>query len=247
MAEDTGATLSVVNPATVLARIIASLHDHDWHVAVPGFYDDVDSAEAFRDKLAAVPFDEATFRAETGAGALDGEAGHSTLERLWVRPTLEVNGLLSGYVGEGPKTVLPSKAMAKISCRLVPDQDPGRVRELLEDHVRRIVPRGVSATIRTLQAGLPWRSGLEGPLYAAAERALEGVFGRTPVMAGEGGSIPIVADFERVLGAPVLLMGFGLPGQNAHAPDEWFSLENYRRGIRAAASLLEEIPGAFTS
>lgn len=238
---------AVVNPATVLTRIIGSMHDQAWKVTIPGFYDDVDAAETFRERLDSIPFDEASFLEETGAPAVDGEAGFGTLERLWIRPTLEVNGLLSGYTGEGPKTVLPARAMAKISCRLVPRQDPEAVRQLIEDYVRHSVPRGVTATVRTLQAGSPWRSELRGPLYDAAKRALEQAFGRPPVAAGEGGSIPIVAEFERLLSAPVLLMGFGLPGENAHAPDEWLSLDNYWRGMHAATILLRELAGSSLS
>jgi acetylornithine deacetylase/succinyl-diaminopimelate desuccinylase-like protein len=149
--------------------------------------------------------------------------------------------LLSGYTGEGAKTVLPSRAMAKVSCRLVPDQSPDEVAALLEAHVRRVAPPGVTATVTKLHAGRPWRATLEGPLFEAGRRALRHAFGRDPVLAGEGGSIPVVDDFARVLGAPVLLMGFGLPGENAHAPDEWMSDENFRLGIVAAAQLWEEL------
>ncbi|HEX7051294.1 MAG TPA: dipeptidase, partial [Longimicrobiales bacterium] len=218
---------AVINPATALARIIATFHDADWRVAIPGFYDDVDPASEFRERIRALPFDTEAFRQETGAPALAGEAGFTTPERLWIRPTVEVNGLISGYTGEGPKTVLPAKALAKVSCRLVPDQKPAHIGDVLRQHVERVAPEGVRATVRLLQAGDPWRARLEGPLVDAAARALERAFGRPPVYAGEGGSIPIVPAFERVLGAPVLLMGFGLPGENAHAPDEWISIENF--------------------
>jgi acetylornithine deacetylase/succinyl-diaminopimelate desuccinylase-like protein len=224
-----------------LARILASLHDERWHITIPGFYDDVNAAPEFREQIRSLPFETDAFRAETGAPELAGEEGYSTLERLWVRPTCEVNGLLSGYTGEGSKTVLPSKAMAKVSCRLVPDQDPGRIAELFEAHVRRVAPAGVTVSVERIHDGKPWRARLGGPLYEAAERALERAWGRAPVFAGEGGSIPIVPEFERVLGAPTLLMGFGLPGENAHAPDEWMSVENYEKGMHAAAALLAEL------
>ncbi len=158
-----------------------------------------------------------------------------------MRPTLEVNGLLSGYTGEGTKTVLPAKAMAKVSCRLVPDQDPARIEELFHQHVERLAPEGVTVDVHTFHSGEPWRAELEGPLYEAAARALETAFGRAPVYAGEGGSIPIVAQLERILGAPALLMGFGLPGENAHAPDEWMSVENFEKGTHASAALLTEL------
>jgi acetylornithine deacetylase/succinyl-diaminopimelate desuccinylase-like protein len=162
------------------------------------------------------------------------------LERLWTRPTCEINGLLSGYTGEGAKTVLPAKAMAKVSCRLVPDQDPEEIAALLRAHVERVAPAGVTVTVRALHGGRPWRAELAGPIYDAARRALAEAFGKEPVIVGEGGSIPVVGDFERILGAPVLLVGFGLPGENAHAPNEWMSVENFDVGMRAMARLYEE-------
>jgi acetylornithine deacetylase/succinyl-diaminopimelate desuccinylase-like protein len=231
---------AVVNPAMALARILATLHDEHGRVAIPGFYDHVQAwPDAVRAQMRALPFDEAHFRAEVGAPALGGEAGYTVLERLWTRPTCEVNGLLSGYTGEGAKTVLPAVAMAKVSCRLVPDQDPQEVERLIAEHVARVCPPGVVATVTPLHGGRPWRAELGGPLHDAGVAALEAAFGTTPVVTGEGGSIPVVGDFERILGAPVLLMGFGLPGENAHAPDEWISAENFRQGMRAAATLLD--------
>ncbi|HEX7120241.1 MAG TPA: dipeptidase [Longimicrobiales bacterium] len=232
---------AVVNPANALARIIASFHDDEGRVAIAGFYDDVAAAPEFADRIRALPFDEEAFRSEVGAPELGGEAGYGTLERLWVRPTLDVNGMLSGYTGEGSKTVLPARAMAKVSCRLVPDQHPERIRELFEAHVRRVAPAGVNVNVRLLHGAEPWKARLGGRLYEAAARALERAFGRAPVYAGVGGSIPIVPAFERVLGAPTLLMGFGLPGENAHAPDEWLGVENFEKGTHAAAALLEEL------
>jgi acetylornithine deacetylase/succinyl-diaminopimelate desuccinylase-like protein len=233
---------AVVNPATALARILASLHERDWRVAVPGFYDRVREWEPeLRAAIAALPFDAEQFRAETGATALGGEAGYSVLERLWMRPTLEVNGLLSGYTGEGAKTVLPARATAKISCRLVPDQDPDEIAALVKAHIERIAPPEVSVQVSQLHRGRPWRAALDGPLYDAARRALRQAFGREPVLTGEGGSIPVVADFQRELGSAILLIGFGLPGENAHAPNEWLSVENFRRGTLAAALLWEEL------
>ena len=233
---------AVINPATTLARIIASFHDAEGHIAIPGFYDAVVPWEPrARGGLRDLPFEEATFRAEVGAPQLGGEIGYSTLERLWMRPTCEVNGLLSGYTGEGAKTVLPARAMAKVSCRLVPDQDPGEVERLMKAHVAHVAPRGVTVTVTPLHGGRPWRAELSGPLFDAARRALAAAFGREPVITGEGGSIPVVGDFARVLKAPVLLMGFGLPGENAHAPDEWLSDENFTRGMRAVAMLWDEL------
>ncbi|HWP71073.1 MAG TPA: dipeptidase [Gemmatimonadaceae bacterium] len=233
---------AVVNPATTLAHIIASFHDADRRVAVKGFYDRVVEWEGdVRSKIRALPFREESFREEAGTPALGGEAGYSTLERIWTRPTLEVNGLLSGYTGEGAKTVLPSKAMAKVSCRLVPDQAPDEIAALVTDHVRRMAPPEVTVTVTPLSSGRPWRARLEGALFEAGRRALKRAFGKEPVLAGEGGSIPVVGDFQRILGAPVLLMGFGLPGENAHAPDEWMAVENYEKGMIAAAALWDEL------
>ena len=233
---------AVVNPATALAHIIASFHDANRRVAVKGFYDRVIEWEAdVRSQIRALPFREEGFREEAGAPALGGEAGYSTLERIWTRPTLEVNGLLSGYTGEGAKTVLPSYAMAKVSCRLVPDQAPDEIAALVTDHVRRMAPPEVTVRVTPLHSGRPWRAKLAGPLFDAGRRALQRAFGKEPVLAGEGGSIPVVGDFQRILGAPVLLMGFGLPGENAHAPDEWMAVENYERGMEAAVYLWEEL------
>jgi acetylornithine deacetylase/succinyl-diaminopimelate desuccinylase-like protein len=232
---------AVLNPATALSHIVASFHDENWHVTVPGFYDDVHTAPEFVAQIRTLPFDERAFLAETGSPITVGERGFTTFERLWVRPTCEVNGMLSGYTGEGSKTVLPSYAMAKVSFRLVPDQDPARIQKLVQDHVQRVAPAGVKVEVVVMHGGKPWRAKLEGPLVEAAARALEQAYGRPVIFAGEGGSIPIIPEFERVLRAPALLMGFGLPGENAHAPNEWMSLDNYRKGTHAAASLLEEL------
>jgi acetylornithine deacetylase/succinyl-diaminopimelate desuccinylase-like protein len=232
---------AVVNPATALGRIIASFHDENWHIQIPGFYDDVDPAPDFREQIRKLPSDDEAFRKETGASELAGEKGYSTLERIWIRPTVEINGMLSGYTGEGSKTVLPAHAMAKISCRLVPRQDPDRIVDLLKKHIHSVAPKGVGIEIDVLHGGKPWRAHTEGPLYEAASAALQKAFGKKPVYAGEGGSIPIVNEFERVLGAPVLLMGFGLPGENAHAPDEWMSMANFEKGTHAAAELLTQL------
>lgn len=233
---------AVVNPATALARIIASFHDAEGRIAIPGFYDAVRPfPDAVRAGMRGLPFDDASFKRGLAVPTLGGEPGYTTLEKLWTRPTCEVNGLLSGYTGEGAKTVLPGKSMAKVSCRLVPDQDPATVGRLLEAHVQRVAPAGVSVQVTHLHGGHPWRADLEGPLFDAAAKALEAAFGRRPVITGEGGSIPVVNDFARILGAPVLLVGFGLPGENAHAPDEWISQDNFRRGMKALAGLWDAL------
>jgi acetylornithine deacetylase/succinyl-diaminopimelate desuccinylase-like protein len=233
---------AVVNPATALARIIATFHDENGHIAIPGFYDAVrEWGDDARAAIRRLPFDESGFQHETGAPALGGEKGYSTLERIWTRPTCEVNGLLSGYTGEGAKTVLPSKAMAKVSCRLVPDQQPEAIGKLMEAHVKGVAPKGVTVTVEHLHGGRPWRAELDGPVFEAARRALTAAFGREPVIVGEGGSIPVVGDFQRILGTPVLLMGFGLPGENAHAPNEWISDENFVKGAKAVAAFWDEL------
>lgn len=233
---------AVVNPAMALARILATMHDTDGKVAIPGFYDDVrDWGDAARKDIKTLPFDDDHFRQEVGAPALGGEKGFSTLERIWTRPTCEVNGLLSGYTGEGAKTVLPAKAMAKVSCRLVPDQTPERTGELMRAHVASVAPKGVTVTVTQLHGGKPWRSQPSGKYFEAARDALEEAFGRAVVVTGEGGSIPVVGDFERILKVPVLLIGFGLPGENAHAPNEWMSVENFEKGMVAMAGMWEKL------
>ncbi|MGH7710586.1 MAG: dipeptidase [Gemmatimonadaceae bacterium] len=232
---------AVVNPATALAHIIASLHDKDGHITIPHFYDRVhDWDSAVRQQMRDLPFQEEHFRLETGAPALGGELGYTTLERIWTRPTCEINGLLSGYTGEGAKTVLPAKAMAKVSCRLVPDQDPAEIEQIFKAHVANVAASGVRVSVKPLHGGKPWRANLEGSIYDAARAALKAAFDREPVITGEGGSIPVVGDFARVLGAPVLLVGFGLPGENAHAPNEWMSVENFEKGSLAIARLWDE-------
>lgn len=235
---------AVVNPAMALARILATMHDDDGHVAIAGFYDDVSPfPERVIRGMRELPHSDDEFKREIGVKSLGGESGFTTLEKLWTRPTCEVNGLLSGYTGEGAKTVLPAKAMAKVSCRLVPDQDPERIEALFEEHVKKVAPDGVTVKVTYVHGGRPWRADLSGPIFDAARRALQAAFGSDPVIVGEGGSIPVVGDFQRILGAPVLLVGFGLPGENAHAPDEWISVDNFRRGMRAMAALWDEYAG----
>ena len=165
----------------------------------------------------------------------------SVLERLWTRPTCEVNGLNSGYTGTGAKTVLPSRAQAKVSFRLVPDQTPQRIEELFRKHIEGVTPKGVRVTIKLLHGGMPWRAQLGDALKYAVDSALVKVFNKPAVIAGEGGSIPIVRDLETVLNSPVLLLGFSYPGCNLHAPDEWFPVENIENGIRTIAHLYHEI------
>lgn len=233
---------SVANPANTLSKIIASLHAADGSIAIDGFYDDVlEWDQATRSQIASLPHSDDEFAADLALHELSGEAGYGTLERLWIRPTCDVCGILSGYTGEGAKTVLPNHAMAKVSFRLVPDQNPDRIKELLEAHVARLDLPGVSVEIRELHGGRPWRASVEGPAFEAASEALEEAFGTKPVPMGGGGSIPIVVEFEEKLNATALLVGFSLPGCNLHAPNEWFSLENYEKGIGALARLYDKL------
>lgn len=229
---------AVRNPGNALAQIIASLHDSDGRVAIPGFYDDVVEWDAeTRAQIASLPHSDASFGTALEVDDLAGESGYGTLERLWIRPTCDVNGILCGYTGEGAKTVLPNHAMAKVSFRLVPDQNPDRVKGLLEAHIATVAPTGVTVEILELHGGRPWRASISGPAFEAASEALEEAFGTKPVPMGGGGSIPIVVEFEERLGATALLVGFSLPGCNLHAPDEWLPIENYEKGISALALL----------
>ncbi len=234
---------AVVNPLNALASMVAALHDPERRITIPGFYDDVrPMSEAERASLEELPFDEERYRREeVGAPALGGEAGRSTLERIWYRPTLDVNGIVGGFTGEGAKTVLPSEARAKISCRLVPDQDPGEIQEALIRYVESLAPEEVRVEAVPHHSAEPWAADPEGPLFEAASEAMAGAFGRRPVFIREGGTIPLVPRFERHLGAPVLLLGFGLPGSNMHAPNEWLDREMYHRGIATVARLYDEI------
>jgi len=232
----------VVNPANALARIVASFHDETGKIAIDGFYDDVaDWDEETRDQIRSLPFDDEAYKAELKVPALGGEQGWTTLEKLWIRPTCEVNGLLSGYTGEGAKTVLPGKAMAKVSFRLVPTQSPERIKPLLEAHVEKVAPPGVAVSVVELHGGRPWKAKVDPKLLAAASKALEEAFGAPAVLQGEGGSIPIVVDFEEKLKASALLVGFALPGCNLHAPNEWFEIAAFEKGIRALAILYRNL------
>ena len=232
---------AVVNPANALAGIIAKLHDEQGRVTIPGFYDDViELSAADRAAIGELPHSEEELRAEVGAPALRGEAGYSALERIWIRPTLDVNGLLSGYTGEGAKTVLPGRAMAKVSMRLVPEQRHEDIEKKFQDFVHSIAPEGVEVEAVALHGGEPWHADPDHAIFEAAGRALAEAFGRQPVYIREGGSIPIVRAFQETLGTPVALLGFALPGANTHAPDEWISVENFALGAEAIANLLDE-------
>ena len=233
---------AVANPAFVLAQMIAHMKDRGGRVKIPGFYDDVRPLQdAERQTWASLPFSEKEYRKELGVPKLSGESGYTTLERAWARPTLEVNGLLSGFTGQGSKTVLPAVAMAKISMRLVPDQDPDKIADLFQAFVQQIAPKTVHLTMTRMHGGKPWMTSFDNPFVQAAGRAIEKGFGRAPVFTREGGSIPVVSTFQEELGLPSVLFGVGLPDENAHAPNERLDLTNFHQGIIASAHLYREI------
>ncbi len=232
----------VHNPAQALCEIIAQLHDANGTITVGGFYDRVralDSEE--RAELAKLPYTEEELRQETGAARAWGESAYALHERTGARPTLEVNGLVSGWTGEGAKTVLPARALAKVSCRLVADQDPIEIYELVKAHVAQITPPTVRSEVRLLHHGRAVIVDRESPVMQAAIEAYEAGWGHTPVFTREGGSIPIVAEFQARLGVPIVLMGFGLPDDGLHAPNEKFTLECLWRGIATSISFFQKV------
>jgi acetylornithine deacetylase/succinyl-diaminopimelate desuccinylase-like protein len=236
---------AVANPAIVLAQILGQMKDRGGRVRIPGFYDDVRPlSEAERAEWRKLPFNQTKYRKELGAPKLFGESGYSTLERVWARPTFEVNGLLSGFTGEGAKTVLPATAMAKVSMRLVPDQDPRKIGDQFEDYLRKIAPKTVELKVTRMHGGKPWMAEFDNKYVRAAGRAIEQGFGKAPVFNREGGSIPVVSTFQEELGVPSVLFGIGLPDENAHAPDEKLDLGNFHNGIIASSFLYEEIARA---
>jgi acetylornithine deacetylase/succinyl-diaminopimelate desuccinylase-like protein len=232
----------VANPANVLGHIIAQLKDKSGTIKIPGFYDDVrELREEERAEFKRLPFDEKAVKKHLGAPRFAGERSYSLLERMWARPTLDVNGLLSGWTGEGAKTVIPAVAMAKVSMRLVPNQHPEKIAELFEAYVKKIAPKTVELKVTRLHGAFPWMTDFDNVYVQAAGRALEKGFGKRPVFTREGGSIPVVADFQTALNVPVVLFGFGLPDDNLHAPNEKFNLDNFFNGVLASAFLYQEI------
>jgi acetylornithine deacetylase/succinyl-diaminopimelate desuccinylase-like protein len=233
---------AVANPAFVLANVLSQMKDRGGRIKIPGFYDDVRAlSDAERAEWKKLPFNETKYRKELGAPKLFGESGYSTLERVWARPTFEVNGLLSGFTGEGAKTVLPATAMAKVSMRLVPDQDPKKIGDLFEAYLQKVTPKTVELKVTRMQGGKAWMTEFDNKYVRAAGRALEQGFGKSPVFSREGGSIPVVSTFQEELGLPSVLFGVGLPDENAHAPDERLDLGNFHNGIIASAYLYQEI------
>jgi acetylornithine deacetylase/succinyl-diaminopimelate desuccinylase-like protein len=230
------------NPFVAIAQILAKLKDEDGHILIPGFYDDIIPPSP--EELAAwssLPFDEEHYRlTEVGSRTLVGEAGYSVLQRTWARPTLDVHGIPGGFIGAGAKTVIPAKAIAKVSMRLVPGMTPAKTFALYKDYVEKIAPAGVDIEVRLIHSGDPCLVRVDNPYIQAATTALREVWGQETVFIRSGGSIPIVGDFDRNLGIPSVMMGFGLPDDNIHAPNEKFNLKNFELGIESVVRFLEE-------
>jgi acetylornithine deacetylase/succinyl-diaminopimelate desuccinylase-like protein len=223
---------AVANPITILAKMIASLHDENNHITIPGFYNDVLEVSATeRAELAKAPYDEAEYKADLGVQELWGEKGFSTNERTGIRPTLEVNGIWGGYTGEGAKTVLPSKAFAKISCRLVPNQGSEKMTQVVIDHLQKIAPAYVQVKATPHHGGDPYMTPVQSDEYRAASKAIETTFGKAPIPVRGGGSIPITALFESILQCKTVFLGFGLDSDNLHSPNEKFDIANFYKGI----------------
>ncbi|HEY0068301.1 MAG TPA: dipeptidase [Flavisolibacter sp.] len=223
---------AVANPATILAKMIASCHDENNHITIPGFYDDVvESTPEEREMMAQAPFDEEEYKTDLGMEELWGEKGYTTNERTGIRPTLEVNGIWGGYQGEGAKTVLPSKAFAKISARLVPNQSSVKITEKMLEYFRSIAPKAVKVNAYELHGGEAYMTPLDSKGYQSAARAIKDTFGKDPIPVRGGGSIPICSILEKELGIKIVFMGFGLDSDNLHSPNEKFNLENYYKGI----------------
>jgi acetylornithine deacetylase/succinyl-diaminopimelate desuccinylase-like protein len=233
---------SVTNPANALAGLIGRLHDEQGRVCIPGFYDDVvPLSDQERARFADLPFEESAFFQTLGLSAGSGEAGFSTIERRWARPTCDVNGLLSGYTGEGPKTIVPAWAMAKITCRLVPHQDSQSLTSALGRFLEKHLPPGLTMDFVESHGCTPLVFDADSEFMQAAHRAIEKAFGVRPVMIREGASIPVVATFRDVLGVDTLLLGWGQNTDNLHSPNERFSLADFHRGIHASAHLWQEL------
>ena len=225
---------AVANPINVLCQMLARVVDADGRITVPGFYDDVEEVpQAERDMIAHIPFDETKYKAAIGVKELFGEKSYSTLERNSCRPSFDVCGIWGGYTGEGSKTVLPSKAYAKVSCRLVPHQDHHKISQLFADYIQSIAPATVQVKVTPMHGGQGYVCPITLPAYQAAEKGFEKAFGQKPLAVRRGGSIPIISTFEQVLGIKTVLMGFGLESNAIHSPNENMPLDILRKGIEA--------------
>ncbi|MBV6511276.1 MAG: dipeptidase [Ignavibacteriales bacterium] len=232
---------AVPNPVNILAGMIAKLHDKKGKVTIPGFYDEVVKlTKKERDNFAKLPFSEKKYAAAIGVKQLQGEEGFSTFERTWARPTLDCNGIFGGFTGQGAKTIIPSKATAKISMRLVANQSPKKISKLFEKYIKEIAPKSVSVKVTDLHGGDAALTPLDSKASIAASKAMERAFGKKTVYMREGGSIPIVAAFQRILKAPTVLMGMGLNTENLHSPNEHFNLNHFLLGIESSAYFFDE-------
>jgi acetylornithine deacetylase/succinyl-diaminopimelate desuccinylase-like protein len=232
----------VDNPINALAQIITKLKDGKGRILIDGFYDDViNLSPKEREEYAKLPFDETQYKKGLEIDEVFGEEGYSTLERVSARPTLDCNGIWGGFQGEGAKTVLPSKAGAKVSMRLVPGQQPEKIEKLFTDYVKKISPKTVKVVVKSLHGGKGALTPLDSPAMGAAVIAMKKAFGKEPLFTREGGSIPVVNVFQTILGAPTILLGFGLPDENAHSPDEHLNLKNFHKGILTTAYYLDEL------
>lgn len=235
---------AVANPVNELCRLIAKMTDENGHITVPHFYDDVEEVpEAERRMIASIPFNEKKYMEAIGVKALKGEKGYSTLERNSCRPSFDVCGIWGGYTGEGSKTVLPSKAYAKVSCRLVPHQDHEKISRLFAEHIMSIAPEWISVRVTPMHGGEGYVCPIDHPAYRAAEKGFTQAFGKKPLAVRRGGSIPIISDFERILGIKTILMGFGLESDAIHSPNENFPLDIFRKGIEAVTVFHQEYSG----
>ena len=233
---------AVANPINVLTKMLGSLQDDQGKILIPGFYDDVlELGEDEKKEFSSLPFDEAAFMKDLGINTLQGEAGYSTIERRWARPTFDINGIYGGYSGEGPKTIIPSTATAKITCRLVPNQNANQLTAAIKSHLESICPTSVTMEFTDFHGCEGIVFDTSGPYFQAASRAIQNAFGTRPVFIREGGSIPVVATFQEIFGVETLLLGWGLNSDNLHSPNEHFHLENFYRGTLASASLWEEL------
>lgn len=222
----------MANPANVLARMVASLIDENGHVTIPGFYDDVrELTAAERKAFNKAPFNLTEYKKALEIGDVEGEAGFTTIERTGIRPSLDVNGIWGGYIEEGTKTVIPSKASAKISMRLVPGQDFKKIAKLFEKHFKAIAPKSVKMKVKFLHGGMPYVAPTDMPAYKAAEKAIADTFGKKPLPFYSGGSIPIISGFENILGIKSLLIGFGLAEDAIHSPNESYGLDQFYKGV----------------
>lgn len=233
---------SVANPVNAIARLCGSLVDEHGRIQIPGFYDDVQElSDKEKAEFAQLPFDEASFLSEIGSSATFGEEGYSTLERRWSRPTCDINGIVGGYTGEGPKTIVPSKASAKVTCRLVPGQNPAKILDSLETYVASLCPPGLKFQFVRYHGCEAFAFDPTSPWITAASAAVESAFGKAPVFIREGGSIPVVSSFQQILGIDTLLLGWGRNTDNLHSPDEHFHVVDFHNGILASAHLWQKL------